>query len=597
MGISLDPRHLRRYGEIARLLYRYGRSDLVQAAGLEPALDAAAEPAPSPTTRARDRRGSVARQRQSAAYEAAVGAGAAIERRTGAALSVGNGEPPGDALARDLEQLGPTFVKLGQLLSTRADLIPPAYLDGLERLQDDLEPIPFAAVQRIIQQELGTRLSRAFSSFEPTPLGSASLGQVHRARLRDGRAVAVKVQRPGIREQIADDLEVLGELAEFLDQHTDLGERYRLTETLEQLRAALVRELDYRREARNLELLGENLRDFERIVVPLPIEDYTTGRILTMDYVRGRKITAVSPLARLEIDGDALADDLFRAYLRQILVDGFFHADPHPGNVFLTDDRRLALLDLGMVAYLGSEMQEHLLKLLLGVANGEGEQVADLALEFCERTQDADPKQFRSRMVELVAQQKSADFGDLQVGAVFIYLNRLAAENGIVAPPELAMLGKTLLNLDEVGRTLDPDFDPNAAIRRHAAAVLQRRMLKRLAPTELFSTMLELNEFVQRLPGRLNRLFDAVSQQQLRLKVESIDERLLISGFEKIANRITMGLVLAALIVGAAMLARIPSDRSIFGYPIVATLLFILAAAGGVALLISIIRGDRHDRQ
>jgi predicted unusual protein kinase regulating ubiquinone biosynthesis (AarF/ABC1/UbiB family) len=255
-------------------------------------------------------------------------------------------------LADELVRMGPTFVKLGQLLSTRADLLPEVYLDALSRLRDDVEPMEPCVAEGVVEDELGVRISTAFGSFDPSPIGSASLGQVHRATLRDGRPVAVKVQRPGIRRQALEDMQVIAELAEFLDAHTDRASRLGFGTMAEEFRRSLVGELDYRREAANLTVLGEILADSPRLVVPQPVDDYTTSRVLTMDFVEGRSIDSLGPLGRTELDCEDLADELIGAYLRQVLVHGFFHADPHPGNVLLTPDSRLALVDLGMVATL-----------------------------------------------------------------------------------------------------------------------------------------------------------------------------------------------------------------------------------------------------
>src|SRR5438094_9061725 len=232
---------------------------------------------------------------------------------------------------------------VGQLLSTRVELLPRAYLDALSRLQDEVEPVGFGEVEKMVTTELGVRMSKAFAEFESTPMASASLGQVHLARLRDGRPVAVKVQRPNIREQMVEDLDALGEIAEFLDNYTEFGQRYEFTRMLEELRKSLMRELDYRQEAHNLLALREQLKDFPHLLVPAPIEDYSTSRVLTMEYVPCIKITEMSPLARMEFDAEMLAEELFRAYLAQILVEGFFHADPHTGNVLLSQANRIAL--------------------------------------------------------------------------------------------------------------------------------------------------------------------------------------------------------------------------------------------------------------
>jgi hypothetical protein len=208
-----------------------------------------------------------------------------------------------ESLATDIENLGPTFIKLAQLLSTRADLLPQPYIEALTRLQDKVGPFPFTEVEEIVCNELGVRISKAFSHFESQPVAAASLGQVHRASLRDGRDVVVKVQRPGIREEMTKDLDVLGEIASFMDAHTEAGRKYEFTLLLEEFRKTLLKELDYRLEARNLVTFSDNLRDFDRIVVPQPLDDYTTSRVLTMDYIRGRKITALTPLAKIDLDG------------------------------------------------------------------------------------------------------------------------------------------------------------------------------------------------------------------------------------------------------------------------------------------------------
>ncbi|HMA21420.1 MAG TPA: AarF/ABC1/UbiB kinase family protein [Gemmatimonadaceae bacterium] len=550
MAVSLKPAHLKRYKDIAVLLVKYGRADLAKGIGIDEEL-----------------------------------------ARPSAAEAV---PPKAEELARDLEKLGPTFIKLGQLLSTRADLLPVAYIDALARLQDDVEPFSFAEVERIVTEELGARISKAFAEFDAAPLAAASLGQVHRAVLRDGRVVAVKVQRPGVREQIIDDLDAFTEIAQLLDRHLEAGHLYQFEKMVEEFRKSILRELDYRREAQNLVTLSENLAEFDRIVVPSPILDFTTGRILTMDFVFGQKITALSPLEKIDIDGARLADELHRAYLKQILIDGFFHADPHPGNVFLTDDGRVALIDLGMVGWISSAMQEDLLKLLLAISEGKGEEAAERAAEIGEKLETFDETEFRRRVVELVGEYQNARLEQIQVGKVVMEVSQVSAAAGMRLPPELTMLGKTLLHLDEIGRTLDPTFDPNASVRKNAAELLQRRMRKSASPANLYASLLEAKDFVQKLPARINKVLDILANNQLRLNVDAVDERLLIDGLHKIANRIALGVILAALIVGAALLMQVPTPFRIFGYPGLAILLFLAAAFGGVWLVVSILVRDRE---
>ena len=553
MTLSLEADQLRRYKDVARLLFKYGRSDLADWARHDPILaDAEALPA-----------------------EAAA---------------------EGAELADDLEALGPTFVKLGQVLSTRSDLLPPPYLEALSRLQDRVEPFPYEEVERIVGEELGVRLSKAFSRFDPEPLASASLGQVHRAALRDGREVAVKVQRPGIRSRIAGDLEALERIADLLDRHTEAGRTFGFEEMVEEFRKSLLEELDYRREAHNLRTVGANLERFDRLVVPRPVADYSTSRVLTMEFVAGGRLDETSRLVRLEIDGAELADQLFEAYLSQILVDGLFHADPHPGNLLLTPDRRLALLDLGMVGHVAPVLQERLLKLLLAVADGKGEEAADLLLDVGERLEHRDDARFRREVSDLVMRHRETSVERIEVGRVVLELARVAAVGGVRVPPELTLLGKALLNLDHVGRALAPEFDPNAAIRRHAGDILSRRMTRSLSPSNLFSSLMDAREFAEALPGRINKILTTLANNDLRLRVDAVDEIELVKAFQKVANRITVGLVLAALIVGAALMMNVRTAFTILGYPGFAMICFLAAAAGGMALVWDVLMHDRRSR-
>ena len=554
-AVKLSASHLKRYREIAALLLKYGRGDLVSALRMQEALDPEQARATLPA----------------------------------------NVSP--DQLADDLEAMGPTFVKLGQVLSSRPDLLPEPYLDALTRLQDEVKPFPYKAVQEIVTGELGVRIEDAFARFDPEPLAAASLGQVHRATLRDGRPVVVKVQRPGIAREIADDFEVLTAIAEFLDAHTEVGRRIRFLTMLEQFRLTLAQELDYEREAANLVVVSDNLRGFDLIVIPQPVAPLSARRVLTMDYVRGRKITTIGRLAPLGARGAALADQLFQAYLKQVLVDGLFHADPHPGNVFLTDDGRIALLDLGMVGQTSPRMRETLLKILIAVSEGRSEEVADVLAAISEKDEAFDNALFRRGIGQLVIRMQNKGLTQMNVGATLLRIHRTASECGLFVPSELTLLGKTLLQLDEIGKVLDPSFDPNAAIQRHAAEILSLRLEHGAMQGSVLGGLLEMRNFVGGLPSRVNRILDAAANAELELKIRVVDANTMVEGFQKIANRITTGIVLAALIVGAALLMRVETTFRLFGYPGFAILCFVAAAAGGCWLLIAIFVQDRKKRK
>jgi len=497
-----------------------------------------------------------------------------------------------DEFARDVESLGPTFIKLGQLLSTRAELLPPTYIAALARLQDAVEPFSYAEVVETVERELHVRLSKAFLAFGEKPVAAASLGQVHRAVLRSGREVAVKIQRPQVREQVLQDLDTLDDLAVLMERFSSVARSIDVPRVLDEFRRTMLRELDYQQEARNLVALSHQLRDFERIIVPLPVDDYTSSRVLTMDFIAGTNITKVGPVEWTEIDGGGLASDLFRAYLHQILVDGLFHADPHPGNVLLTADRRLALIDLGMVGRLSPSVQEQLFRLMLAIADGRGDEAAAVVISIGERLEGFEDAPMRRMVGELVASYQDRPAKELNIGRAMLDMAHGASRFGLRMPSELPLLGKTLLNLHEIGRVLDSGFDVNGSMRTHATSLMRRRMVKSATPRHLLSSALEVRDFVERLPARANRILDAVADNDLRLKVEVIDHGSILDGFQKVANRIALGLVLAALIVGAALLMRVQTSFTLFGYPGLAILLFLAAATGGFWMAWTILAGD-----
>jgi ubiquinone biosynthesis protein len=554
MPLSVHPKYLRRYKDVIGLLVKYGRADIVRDAGMERLLGEDIDASP---------------------------------------LDVSKVCAKAEELASDLERLGPTFVKLGQLLSTRSDLLPRAYLNALSRLQDDVEPFPFQEAERIITEDIGAKPSQLFAQIDPTPIAAASLGQVHVAKLRDGRDVVVKVQRPDIHQLVTNDLEALEGMARFVDAHTSIGRRHQFGAIVAELKKSLVAELDYGAEAHNLSVLGDNLKSFRRIVVPCPIMDFSRRRVLTMQRIHGHKVTELSPVVLIEIDRAGLAEELSRAYLTQILVDGFFHADPHPGNVLLDEQKRLALIDVGMVGHVPPKLQESLMKLLLAISEGRGDDAARVALDMSDRSVEVDEDAFRRCASEFVMRYRTTNPEEVSAGGVLMEVYGLAVTNGVRLPSEFTMIGKALLNLDIVTRTLDPKFDPNASVRRHATELLNRRMRQQITLGTLLNVVLESGEFAQRLPERLNRLFEHVSNNEFSVHVDAIDEAQLIRGLQKIANRIAMGLVMAALIVGAALIMQVDTSFRIFGYPGLAILLFVGAVSGGVMLMVNVLRSDR----
>ena len=502
-----------------------------------------------------------------------------------------------EEFVRDLEALGPTFVKLGQALSTRPDMVPAPYLAALERMQDHVAPVPFEAVAAVVEQELGVRLGKLFSSFDPQPIGTASLAQVHQACLRDGRRVAVKVQRPGITEQIHGDLAILASLADKLDRFTRLGQRMQAADWVAELRRTLLVELDYGAEAETLERFGRHLADYPELTVPQPLWDYCTRRVLTMELVSGVKATALSGLRRTEQSFGALARAVVKGFLDQVFVHGEIHADPHPGNLLITDDGRIALIDLGMVAHVPPRQRERLIKLLLAAVDGRGEEVASESMAMGTRLEDFDEERYVRDVGQLVARYAARSRAQsMDEGRLVLDLTRIGAEHGLRTPSELSLLGKTLLNLEAVCQALDPGLDVKRVVEGHLEQIMRKRLRQAFSPAALATDAIELQALLRDAPHKLSVVLSLLAENKLALRMTGLEESRLMENLQKIANRISAGVITAALIMASAMLMRVESGLRLFGYPALALGLFLIAVVLGLGLIGSSLLWDRRAR-
>lgn len=501
-----------------------------------------------------------------------------------------------EELVEDLKAMGPTYIKLGQLLSTRPDLLPDPYLEQLSTLQDNAAPIPFDEVREIVENEIHTRISHAFEMFEEEPIASASIGQVHRATLRSGKPVAVKIQRPNVKKQFLRDLDTLKEMAEWAVNHTKTARKYALDEVLEDLRRILLNELNYTKEAQNLNRLKENLKEFTNLIVPAPVMDYSSENMLTMEYIEGKKVVELSPVKQVEINCEVLVDELVEAYLQQVIEDGFVHADPHPGNIHFTKDHKIALLDLGMVTQFSSKNQDYILQLMVALSDDDGEKAADILIDMGRLQDEYNLELFRKIIHQLVMESKDSKAKDMKTGRMLIQMNKSAAQNGIILPVDINIMGKILLNLDQIIAVLAPDFNLRDAIKKHIQRFMQSQMLKQLKPGNILNAALETKKMAEAMPGRINKFTEQLANNDFTLKIDAIDEKRLTDGFQKVANRITLGLIIAAMIMGAAMLMSVPTNFTIFGYPGLAMIFFLFAALGGMGLMYYIIFRDEDLR-
>jgi predicted unusual protein kinase regulating ubiquinone biosynthesis (AarF/ABC1/UbiB family) len=490
-----------------------------------------------------------------------------------------------------LEELGPTYIKLGQLLSTRPDLLPVIFVEELARLQDRVEPVAFEALKPTLESELKRPVDEVFESFDTRPVASASVAQVYRARLRAGVStlegdVAVKVVKPGVPELVEADMEILREAADRLSRSA-LARRYDFKGLAAQLETTLFAELDLEREASSARRLADSLREYARLRVPRVAEDLTSGRVLVLEYVDGAKLSG------FEGRSPELADELWRAYLKQILVDGAFQCDPHPGNFLVDSSGRLVMLDFGMIAFVSRENQLRLMALLVALVERDGERAARACLEMGIAGRDFREGRFRAAVGVLVARYAGVTLKELPFGLVVRDLLVLCVRHDIQIPPELALLGKTLLNLEPMCRKLDPDLDPVRTMKDVAARLLEDQVRRELTTEKLMSVLLEIRSFVQEVPLGTRRLLTRMANNELRVGIEIEKAEQMQLAIRDVANRVTLGVITAALILASAFLLSVDAGLKVFGYPLFSLVGFLLAAGLGIYVVAQILLGRR----
>jgi predicted unusual protein kinase regulating ubiquinone biosynthesis (AarF/ABC1/UbiB family) len=456
------------------------------------------------------------------------------------------------AFREALEELGTTFIKLGQLLSSRPDLLPDVYVHELSSLVDSVAPEPFAEIEGAIQTDFGPH---AFARIDPEPIATASIAQTHQAVLASGEEVVVKVRRPGVVEQVELDLAVLRSSAQLVTARSETARLVQLEELVDELGVHLQAELNLVEEAHNTTLIGELLAHYERIVVPRVLQPYVSERVLTLELIEGEKVTDAHGLD-LE-QARALAREFFSAYVFQVVVEGVFHADPHPGNVFLTEDGRLALLDFGLLGRLDDDTRRGLSLLLLAIAQNRADDVADLIVSLSLTRVDADQPMFVHEVRRTLPRVHWRPLSGIRAGESLANLQRLAIRYGIALPTSFALVGKTLAQADAIARSLHPELDPIELIEQEALGVMMTETERRLEPSRLLAYLYTQLDPVARLPRRIGHILAELEQGSLKVAVVPTGLGELEANLRSIANRMGAAIIIAAMLVASALLARV----------------------------------------
>jgi len=460
-----------------------------------------------------------------------------------------------------LEELGTTYVKLGQMLSSRPDLLPDLYIAELGKLVDDVPPFPFAEARAIIDEDIGLD---AFARLDEEPLACASIAQVHGGLLRTGREVVVKVRRPGIKEQIALDLELLGSLTTFAESHSETARLVQMEALAEELEAHLASELDFVEEAHGSELIAKLVAEHEHLVVPDVIHPYVTERVLVQGRIEGEKLTEQHGLDRER--AQVLARELFRAYVQQITVHGVYHADPHRGNILLTSDGRLGLLDFGLLGRIDEDTRRALGLLLMALAQNRADDVADLILGLSLTTLESNEAGFEHELRRKLPRYHWRPVSGIRTGEALADLQRIALSHGISLPTSFALVGKTLTQADSVARALDPELDPIELLEEDGLEVMLQEVERRLEPGNLVALAYTQLEPLVRMPRRVSQLVARLEQGTLKVGIQPTGLDELEHVARSTANRIGAALIISALLVSSALMAPVNETVALVGF-------------------------------
>jgi len=514
---ALRPRHLRRYRQITEVLTRHGFGAIVTQLGLRQKLN--------------------------------------LSRRFLIQKPPSDSEAtPAQHIRLAMEELGPTFVKIGQLLSTRSDLLPSNYVAELSRLQDNVPPIPWSAIKDVLLQELATPLEDVFQSVEETPLAAASLGQVHAATLISGQEVVIKIQRPSIERTINLDLDIMLDLAQLAQERTPLGSRYELTELAEEFAYALRSELDYRLEGRNADRFRANFADESHLCVPLVYWEYTTRRVMVQERIKGIKVDDAQALDSAGYDRRQLASYSARLILKEVLEDGFFHADPHPGNVVILPNEVICLLDFGTVGHLATKDRISLVRLYITAIQLDTEGVIEQLLRMGIANYNMDLVSLQRDLHRLLVRYYGAALKEVSASEVIEAVEPIIYRHRLHIPSDLWLLIKTLVIMEGVGQQLDPNFDIIEFSKPHIGEFIRRLW----SPTEwgpsALRSAITLGDLLIDLPRQTTRILGQVERGDLGFQIRITNLEKITKQLDDIANRFILSILLAALILGLALL-------------------------------------------
>lgn len=500
---------------------------------------------------------------------------------------------PAERMRLALEELGPTFIKLGQLLSTRPDVIPKSYVMEFSKLQDDVPPFSFAEVRKQIDAELGVEIDSLFSSFDPVPIAAASIAQVHRARLMSGEDVVVKVRRPGVVELVETDIDVLMGLATLAERHLPASDIYDPVGLIREFSRTIRREMDFPREGHTIEKIAGNFAGDKTLYFPKVFWETTAKGILTLEFIDGIKVSNVSALEAAGLDRQLIAKRGADAFLVMVLDHGFFHGDPHPGNILIMADNIICLVDYGMVGRLDEQLKRYLVDLLLAITRRDVDEVVSLMSSSGDMTEQINVRALKRDLAEYIDSYYELPLNEIEVGRMLLEFIEIITTYHIKFQPDLMLLAKTLISVEGMGRELDPHFDMIEHLRPFIEKALMEKVSPRHLAGEISEHFLSLIHLARNLPRDLKELINRVSRNKFKIDLEHRGLDRFINELDKSINRLSSSLIIAALIVGSSIVMQTDKGPLLLGFPVFAFLGYSIAGFIGLWWVVAIIRSGR----
>ena len=490
-----------------------------------------------------------------------------------------------------LERLGPTFIKFGQVLSVRPDLIPKSYMQELEKLQDSVPPFPYDIVEVQIKQELGKEINEIFSNFEKKPVASASISQVHKAVLKDGNEVAVKIQRPDVKKIMETDIEIMFYVAKLLEGHIPKIKEFNPVKIIEEFEKWTEKELDFKREGRNAKIFAKNFSRDKAVKIPMIYDNLTTNKILVMEFIEGIELHNIKEIKKKKINLHPLIKKGFEVILTQVFIHGFFHADPHPGNIFITNDKKIAFVDFGIVGHFDEDLKTKSIDLFYGIIQNDAEKIVETLIELSDIEIES-KEELKYEISDMLEPLKGSSIKQVKVSYVLEEIMDIALNYGLKIPTPFVLFGKTIITLEGVAL----EYDPNFKIVESSRPFIEKLIRQRYNPAYMFNNfmknMLKFKKFAEEFPEQTSRALRRIEKGSVKVDIEDTDIKKLSAEIDKSSNRVAYSMLITALLIVGALTINL-GNPIIFDMPLISFFSFSFAIILLAVLLFSILR-EKH---